>query len=211
MRDLISHRITDRARLRLAEDARLRKMRRFDRRSPGTVPTAVEEVPYPAYGSAPRFPAARYEQEEGESDCASASPSHLPGRHIGMRAGGWLWRAVALRGGRRFCRAGARARWCGACTLPPVSLFRVNVIAKNMQNESRATDPIEALVDTRSKLSWLPASALSAVGITPRRKRSFVTATGQTVTRDIGYAILASEGYETPTKSSSGSLETWSD
>ena len=31
----------------------------------------------------------------------------------------------------------------------------------------------------------------------PRRKRSFLTATGQRVTRDIGYAILASEGFET--------------
>ena len=31
----------------------------------------------------------------------------------------------------------------------------------------------------------------------PRRKRTFQTATRQAVIRDVGYAILASEGYET--------------
>jgi response regulator RpfG family c-di-GMP phosphodiesterase len=38
----------------------------------------------------------------------------------------------------------------------------------------------------------LPASLLRAAGIVPRRKRAFATAT-----RDIGYAIVAAEGYET--------------
>jgi len=52
-------------------------------------------------------------------------------------------------------------------------------------------------VDTGSELTWLPKDALTAVGISPRRKRSFVTATRQTVARDVGYAILSAEGYET--------------
>ena len=39
--------------------------------------------------------------------------------------------------------------------------------------------------------------ALDQIGIEPIRKRSFMTATKQIVEREIGYAILRSEGYET--------------
>lgn len=78
-----------------------------------------------------------------------------------------------------------------------MSLFRVNVVARNPKDESRETPPIEALVDTESELTWLPADVLREAGIVPRRKRTFITATRQTVTRDVGYAILAAEGYET--------------
>ncbi len=78
-----------------------------------------------------------------------------------------------------------------------MSLFRVNVVARNTKDESRETPPIEALVDPGSGLTWLPADLLEQAGIAPRRKRTFLTATRQTVTRDIGYAILASENFET--------------
>ncbi len=59
------------------------------------------------------------------------------------------------------------------------------------------TPPLEALVDTGSELTWLPADALSKIGISPRRKRMFHTATKQAIERDVGYAILRAEGYET--------------
>ncbi|MBI4519097.1 MAG: hypothetical protein HY699_25180 [Deltaproteobacteria bacterium] len=78
-----------------------------------------------------------------------------------------------------------------------MSLFRVNVIARNPRDETRATPALEALVDTGSELTWLPADLLAQAGIAPRRRRTFLTATQQTVTRDIGYAILSTEGYET--------------
>ena len=77
-----------------------------------------------------------------------------------------------------------------------MSLFRVNVVARNPKDERRETPPLEALVDTGSELTWLPAAVLDQAGITPRRKRTFVTAR-QTVTRAVGYAILAAEGFET--------------
>ncbi len=78
-----------------------------------------------------------------------------------------------------------------------MSLFRVNVVARNPKDENRETPPIDALVDTGSELTWMPADVLDRAGIVPRRKRTFVTATRQTVTREIGYVILASEGFET--------------
>lgn len=78
-----------------------------------------------------------------------------------------------------------------------MSLFTVNVVARNPKNEELATAPIAAVVDTGSELTWLPADVLQQVGIAPRRRRSFATATKQIVSRDVGYAILSAEGYET--------------
>src|SRR5207248_602446 len=78
-----------------------------------------------------------------------------------------------------------------------MSLFRVNVIARNPKREELATPPIEAIVDSGSELTWLPVDVLRSVEITPRRKRLFATATQQKVERDVGFAIVAAEGYET--------------
>ena len=76
-------------------------------------------------------------------------------------------------------------------------MFRVNVTAVDPRDERRASPPLEALVDTGSELTWLPADTLRRLGIAPRRKRQFLTATGERVERDVGYAILRAEGYET--------------
>jgi predicted aspartyl protease len=76
-------------------------------------------------------------------------------------------------------------------------MFRVNVVAANPKQEEIASPPQEALVDTGSELTWLPADVLKAVGITPRRERQFAMANKQILRRQVGYAILRSEGYET--------------
>ncbi len=78
-----------------------------------------------------------------------------------------------------------------------MSMFRVNVVARNPKREELETQPIEALVDTGSELTWLPRTILQSAGITPRRKRVFATATQQRIEREVGYAILSAEGYET--------------
>jgi predicted aspartyl protease len=85
----------------------------------------------------------------------------------------------------------------GGCNLQTMSAFKVNVIARNPKREELSTQPIPALVDTGSELTWLPGNILIAVGITPRRKRIFATATQEKVEREVGYAILSAEGYET--------------
>ena len=75
--------------------------------------------------------------------------------------------------------------------------FRVNVVACNPQSEDRVTPAIDVLVDTGAELTWLPAELLKNIGIQPRRKRTFQTATKQLIEREVGYAILRAEGYET--------------
>jgi predicted aspartyl protease len=92
----------------------------------------------------------------------------------------------------------SRLAKAGACvSVLNMSMFKVNVVARNPKREELATKPLEALVDTGSELTWLPADVLKGAGITPRRKRIFATATQQKIEREIGYAILSAEGYET--------------
>lgn len=78
-----------------------------------------------------------------------------------------------------------------------MSMFKVSVVARNTKDESLASPPVEALVDTGSELTWLPKDLLTDIKVTPVRKRSFSTATKQLVTRETGYAILTAEGFET--------------
>ena len=78
-----------------------------------------------------------------------------------------------------------------------MSRFRGNVVARNPKDEAQVSAPIEALVDTGSELSWLPAQQMTAIGVEPRRKRTFVPATKEVVERDVGYAVLTAEGFET--------------
>lgn len=78
-----------------------------------------------------------------------------------------------------------------------MSIFKVNVVAINHKDESRKTSGLEALVDTGSELSWLPADALEQAGIRPERERSFATATKQIIKRKVGFGILEAEGYRT--------------
>ena len=78
-----------------------------------------------------------------------------------------------------------------------MSLFKVNVIAVNPKREDLTSPPLEAMVDTGSELTWLPAEVLRQAGINPRRNRQFATVTKQIITRPVGYAILRAEGHET--------------
>jgi predicted aspartyl protease len=97
------------------------------------------------------------------------------------------------------CRHGpcrlARAGECGI--LSTMSIFKVNVIARNPKDESLIAPPVEVMVDSGSELTWLPKDLLSGIKVSPVRKRSFSTATKQMVTRETGYAIVSAEGFET--------------
>lgn len=78
-----------------------------------------------------------------------------------------------------------------------MSLFRVNVTAVNTKDDTQTSPPLNALVDTGSELTWLPADVLAKIGIKQNRIRSFHTATKQTIDRPVGYAILRVDQFET--------------
>lgn len=78
-----------------------------------------------------------------------------------------------------------------------MSLFKVSVVAANPKREELVTQPVDAIVDTGSELSWLPGDVLKSIGITARRERQFITADKKVLQRPVGYAILRANGYET--------------
>ena len=76
-----------------------------------------------------------------------------------------------------------------------MSKFMVNLTAINPFDTQRSTPPIEAMVDTGAENSWLPRKALEDAGITPKRKRRYMTADKRVIERDVGHAILSAEGF----------------
>ena len=78
-----------------------------------------------------------------------------------------------------------------------MSMFKVSLVAANPKREELVSQPVDALVDTGSELSWLPADLLNGIGVTPRRERQFMTADKKVLQRPIGYAVLRAEGFET--------------
>lgn len=78
-----------------------------------------------------------------------------------------------------------------------MSLFKINAVVIHPADLGKRAPPLAVLVDTGSELTWLPADVLAGIGIAPLRKRSFRTTTNQIIQRDVGYAILQAEGFET--------------
>ncbi len=77
-----------------------------------------------------------------------------------------------------------------------MSLWKVKLSAVNPRDESRVSEPLEALVDTGSENTWVPGAVLRSIGVEPRFKCTYLTATNTPVERDVGYAILRAEGFE---------------
>ena len=68
----------------------------------------------------------------------------------------------------------------------------------NMAERERSAQINQLLVDTGSEYTWLPGQTLKDLGIAVEKpKRRFVMANGEVITRDVGYAILKVNGFET--------------
>ena len=78
-----------------------------------------------------------------------------------------------------------------------MSLFRVNLEVADPRDTTRVSGKINALVDTGSELTWVPAPILEATGIVRLKQKSFRTASNQTLLRDVGYGVVRAEGFET--------------
>ena len=67
-----------------------------------------------------------------------------------------------------------------------------------MAERDRSAFVEQLLVDTGSEYTWLSGQVLTNLGITVEKpKRQFVMANGNLITRDIGYAIVKVNGFET--------------
>ncbi len=76
--------------------------------------------------------------------------------------------------------------------------FYVGCKVENHKDPKKAAAVPKPLVDSGSEFTWLPAEVLQRIGIEPVKKDLQIQmANGQVVTRDVGYAILRVDKYET--------------
>jgi len=79
-----------------------------------------------------------------------------------------------------------------------MGVFYIDCTVKNVVEENRSAHVAELLVDTGSEYTSLPKDVLKSIGVEVRKpNRQFVMANGSVITRDIGYAILRTDGFET--------------
>ena len=79
-----------------------------------------------------------------------------------------------------------------------MGVFYVDCTVENMAARDKSAMIEQLIVDTGSEFTWLPGEVLEEieVGVQKRAER-FVMANGGIITRDIGYAILKVNGFET--------------
>ena len=79
-----------------------------------------------------------------------------------------------------------------------MGVFYVDCSVENMASPDRSAHVEQLLVDTGSEYTWLPKDILANIGIDVRKPhRQFVIANGDVITRDVGYALLKVNGFET--------------
>ena len=67
-----------------------------------------------------------------------------------------------------------------------------------MAEREKSVSIQELLVDTGSEYTWLPRQVLTDIGVEVEKpNRHFVMANGEIITRDVGYAIVKVNGFET--------------
>src|SRR6266481_8559705 len=75
--------------------------------------------------------------------------------------------------------------------------FYVGCKVENHKDPKRAAVVPKLLVETGSEFTWLPAEVLERIGIAPAKKDLQIQmANGQIVTRNVGYALLRVDKYE---------------
>lgn len=79
-----------------------------------------------------------------------------------------------------------------------MGVFYVDCSVENMAAPEKSAHVKELLVDTGSEYTWLPKDILANIGVEVRKPgRQFVMANGDVITRDIGYALIKVNGFET--------------
>ena len=79
-----------------------------------------------------------------------------------------------------------------------MGVFYVDCTVKNLALREKSSLIEELVVDTGSEFTWIPESVLKEIGVEVEKpNQHFVMANGEVITRDIGYAIIKVNGFET--------------
>jgi predicted aspartyl protease len=86
----------------------------------------------------------------------------------------------------------------GEAIMTDMGIFRTTMDIESHLARGRVATVADALVDTGSELTWVPEEILHSLGIEAEKTKRFVTATGGTVEREVGYAIVHAAGESAP-------------
>src|SRR2546423_112580 len=79
-----------------------------------------------------------------------------------------------------------------------MGVFYVDCTVENMAAPEKTAVIEQLIVHTGSEFTWMPSEVLSTVGVDVRKRDvEFVMANGEIISRDIGYAILRVNEFET--------------
>jgi len=76
--------------------------------------------------------------------------------------------------------------------------FRTTIMIENVERRGEMRTIEDALVDTGSEYTWVPADTLSDLGIRPEHTQRFIVADGRQLDRRVGIAIVHAAGAKAP-------------
>ncbi|HSQ30756.1 MAG TPA: retroviral-like aspartic protease family protein [Gemmatimonadaceae bacterium] len=76
--------------------------------------------------------------------------------------------------------------------------FRTTIMIENVVRRGEIRVVGDALVDTGSEYTWIPADVLANLGIRPEHTQRFIVADGRQLDRPVGIAIVHAAGAKAP-------------
>ena len=76
--------------------------------------------------------------------------------------------------------------------------FRTTIMIENVERRGETRTVDNALVDTGSEYTWVPADVLDSLGIRSEHTQRFVVADGRQLERQVGIAIVHAAGAKAP-------------
>jgi len=79
-----------------------------------------------------------------------------------------------------------------------IGTFRTTILLESAERRGETRTVDEALVDTGSEYTWVPADVLETLAIRRERTQRFIVADGRTLERALGFAIVHAAGTNAP-------------
>lgn len=76
--------------------------------------------------------------------------------------------------------------------------FRTTIMIESVEHRGEMRTVEDALVDTGSEYTWVPAAVLAELGIHPEHVQRFIVVDGRQLERQVGIAIVHAAGAKAP-------------
>jgi len=83
-------------------------------------------------------------------------------------------------------------------SMSDMGTFRTTILIESTEHRGDIQSVDDALVDTGSEYTWVPADILTKLGIRPEHTQRFIVADGRRLERPVGIAIVHAAGAKAP-------------